>query len=98
MFLFQIDKLREKYLKKYYKVWYHKFGDIMKKMFDKTIIKKCGHCLFGTDLGDDGEIICKKRGIVNKNDLCRKYKYDPLKREPQKQIISDNYSPEDFKI
>ena len=85
-------------MKKYYKVWYHKFGDIMKKMFDKTIIKKCGHCLFGTDLGDDGEIICKKRGIVNKNDLCRKYKYDPLKREPQKQIISDNYSPEDFKI
>ena len=85
-------------MKKYYKVWYHKFGDIMKKMFDKTIIKKCGHCLFGTDLGDDGEIICKKRGIVNKNDLCRKYKYDPLKREPQKQIISDNYSPDDFKI
>lgn len=79
-------------------MWYHKFGDIMKKMFDKTIIKKCGHCLFGTNLGDDGEIICKKRGIVNKNDLCRKYKYDPLKREPQKQIISDNYSPEDFKI
>ena len=69
----------------------------MKKMFDKTIIKKCEHCLFGNDLGD-GEIICIKRGIVNKNGLCRKYKYDPLKREPQKQLFSDNYSPDDFKI
>ena len=70
----------------------------MKKMFDKNVIKKCEYCLFGTAIGDDGEIICKKRGVVYKDDLCRKYKYDPLKREPKKQTLSDNYSPEDFKL
>ncbi|MBQ6847525.1 MAG: hypothetical protein IJO62_01240 [Clostridia bacterium] len=70
----------------------------MKKMFDKTLQKKCKYCLFGTPIGYDGEIICKKRGIVHNDDLCRKYKYDPLKRIPRTPKISVNYSPEDFII
>ncbi len=69
----------------------------MKKMFDKTLPKKCEYCLFASPLGE-GDLLCKKRGIVRLDDLCRKYKYDPLKREPKKQLISDNYSPEDFII
>ncbi len=68
------------------------------RMFDKTVIKKCEYCLSATPIGNDGEMICLKRGIVNSDDLCRKYKYDPLKREPKKQKIADNYSAEDFKL
>ena len=67
-------------------------------MFDKTLQKKCEYCLFGTPLGNDGEIICKYKGIVNSDDLCRKYKYDPLKRMPRQPKISENYTPDDFKL
>jgi len=67
-----------------------------KKMFDKTLPKKCEYCLLSSPLGDNGEMICEKRGIVNSDDYCRSYKYDPLKREPMRKKISDNYSPEDF--
>ena len=70
----------------------------MKKMFDKTLPKKCEYCVFASPIGDDRDMVCKKRGIVLRDDLCRKYKYDPLKREPKKQLISNNYSPEDFML
>jgi len=67
-----------------------------KKMYNKNLPKKCEYCLRATPLGNGKEMICEKRGIVNTNDFCRSYKYDPLKREPLRQKISDNYSPEDF--
>lgn len=70
----------------------------MKKMFNKDLPKKCEYCLNATPLGSNNEMVCKIRGIVNSDDLCRRYKYDPLKREPKKQIISSDYSPEDFII
>lgn len=70
----------------------------MKKMFSNEIPKKCEYCINASPIGRDKEMVCLKRGIVNADDLCRKYKYDPLKREPKKQLISDNYSPEDFKL
>lgn len=70
----------------------------MKKMFNKDLPKKCEYCLNATPLGSDGEMICKKRGIVYSGDLCRKYKYDPLKRTPKNTKLADNYSPEDFSL
>lgn len=69
-----------------------------KKMFDKNLPKKCEYCLNAEPIGNDGEMVCKKRGIVESNDYCRSYKYDPLKRTPQRPIESDQYSPEDFKL
>lgn len=41
-----------------------------------------------------GEILCSKRGVTSVRDSCRKYKYDPLKRVPERVKISDNYKPE----
>ncbi len=69
-----------------------------KKLFDKNLQKKCEYCLNAQPIGNDGEMVCKKKGIVNSDDFCRGYKYDPLKREPKRQLISDNYSPDDFKL
>ena len=67
-----------------------------KKLFNKNLPKRCEYCLNSFPLSSDSELICRKRGIVNIDDCCRSYKYDPLKREPKRQTISDNYSPEDF--
>ena len=69
-----------------------------KKLFNKNIAKKCAYCLNASPIGNDGEMVCKKHGIINSDDVCRSYRYDPLKREPARKIISDNYSPEDFDL
>ena len=68
----------------------------MKKMFNKDITKKCAHCLHSTPLANSDEMACKIKGIVGYDDLCIKYKYDPLKRVPKAQKLKDNYIPDDF--
>ena len=62
-------------------------------MWDKTgnealIERSCAFCEFGTAItlstGEEPDIICEKRGIVPRDHLCRSFRYDLLKREPQK--------------
>ena len=67
-----------------------------KKVFNKKLVKHCEYCMHGTVSSFSDEVLCKKKGITNINDSCRHYKYDPLKREPKKIKIADNYKSEDF--
>ncbi len=66
--------------------------------FNKKLQKSCAYCVHSIALEFSDEIACKKRGVMPSRDYCHSYKYDPLKRVPQKAKISDNYSPEDFKL
>ena len=66
--------------------------------FNKDLPKSCAYCIHGKVLEYTNEVICKKRGVMPERDYCRSYKYDPLKRTPQKPKLSDNYSQEDFKL
>lgn len=66
------------------------------KHFNKKLEHHCEYCVHGVVLDYSKEILCKKKGITDATDSCRKYKYDPLKREPKKLKISNNYNPEDF--
>lgn len=73
--------------------------DIMaEKAFDKKLPHSCEYCVHGERSVYAKEILCKKRGVTEYRDSCRKYKYNPLKRDPIKTKIGDNYSPEDFKL
>ena len=69
-----------------------------KSLFNKKLQPSCEYCIFGERLEYANEIVCKKRGVTDKRDYCRSYKYDPLKRSPQQPKISENYNPEDFKL
>ncbi|MBR0466474.1 MAG: hypothetical protein IJJ40_03150 [Clostridia bacterium] len=69
----------------------------MAAFFNKNTIKSCKWCVHGINSEYTDDIFCKKRGVVN-NDVCRKYKYNPLKRTPEKTEISKNYSKEDFSL
>ena len=66
------------------------------KLFKKDIPRQCRHCMFSREFDSKIEVICAKRGIVNKNDCCRKYRYDVTKRVPQKIILAGEYSQDDF--
>ena len=73
--------------------------NMKQKLFNKKDqIKRCDTCLHGEKAQDNMSIFCKKKGVKEPDDFCRKYKYDPLKRVPLKQIIDTDYSPEDFMI
>ena len=67
-----------------------------KKVFNKKLQHRCEYCVHGTLSEFANEVLCKKKGITSIQDSCRHYKYDPLKREPAKAKIADNYKPEDF--
>ena len=69
-----------------------------KSPFNKKLEKHCEYCVHGTRLKFEDEIMCKKHGITSSFDRCRSYKYDPLKRIPQRVKIENNFTEEDFKI
>ena len=69
-----------------------------KSPFNKKLEKHCEYCVYGSTLNFDNQIICKKRGVTDKADNCRSYKYDPIKRVPARVKIADGYSDEDFKL
>ena len=59
---------------------------------------RCAYCKKGR-LSPDGEsVLCEKNGIVEKNSSCRSYKYDVMKRVPEKTIPFAGANPEDFEI
>lgn len=69
-----------------------------KSIFNKKISPACCYCVHGKTSEYTDEIFCLKKGITEKNDSCRHYKYDVFKREPQKPTIADGYNPDDFKL
>ena len=67
------------------------------KLLSPPAQKECRHCAGGR-IAADGTVLCRARGVMPPGGSCRKYVYDPLKREPAKAPELPKYSPEDFKI
>ena len=55
-------------------------------LFSKNIEPDCTYCQFGAKITDT-EIACIKRGIIEIGSSCRKFCYDPIKREPSKPVM-----------
>ncbi len=69
-----------------------------KMLSKKKYSPKCANCFYGRTPKDNSDVICEKKGFVSPDDSCRHYKYDPLKRVPQKIVINTGFTPEDFEI
>lgn len=65
---------------------------------DKKYSKQCSNCFYGRSPKDKSSVLCEKKGVVDPFSKCRHYKYDPLKRVPQKISLDINYTEEDFKL
>ena len=69
----------------------------MAKVYDKSISPSCSYCQFGRLSPDKEGILCIQQGIMLPSSSCKKFKYDPLKRQPkQKPKLFTGYNPEDF--
>lgn len=66
----------------------------MKEGDEDRICAKCEH---GTPLFTGDGVICRKRGIVKPTAHCRRFRYDPLKRDirpmPQMPTLDFNELP-----
>ena len=71
----------------------------MKKIIDKKNIEaSCSYCAHGkfSPLGET--ILCQKKGIVEKDFYCKKFKYDVLKRQPRRPREIDHFDAEAFTL
>ena len=54
---------------------------------DGTVERMCAFCEYATSLPtadrEDDHMICEKRGVVYGDYVCRKFRYDLLKRAPK---------------
>ncbi len=68
-------------------------------LFRKKIEKSCSYCIYGAKLDEDA-VLCSKKGLRPLGGKCRKFKYDPTKRQPvkAKALNFDQYSQEDFSL
>ena len=73
--------------------------NVRKKLIDdKNVQPECRSCAFGTAMPGEEMILCKKTGIRRPDSLCKKYKYDPLNRVPQKEPEPMEFREENFKL
>ena len=62
---------------------------------------RCEYCLRGKLSADGETVLCTKKGVMNKDFSCKKFRYDPLKRVPdtRKPGMADfNFTPDDFAL
>ncbi len=68
-------------------------------LFRKKIEKSCSYCAHGAALDEDS-VLCSKKGLRPLSGKCRKFKYDPTKRQPVKAKAMDfeKYANEDYSL
>ena len=61
-------------------------GYTMKKKLCEQydISKKCAFCEYASKTLDESKMLCKKKGVVNSEYVCRAFAYDLMKRIPKR--------------
>ncbi len=60
------------------------------------INRSCANCAYGRHTPDHLAVLCEKKGVKAPDSHCRKFKYDPLNRIPNKPLPLSEHSPEEF--
>lgn len=68
-------------------------------LFRKKHPRSCSYCSYSTELSEDN-LLCAKKGIIDAQSPCRKFRYDPTKRIPCKAKTPDfsKYDEDDFSL
>ncbi|MEG1551409.1 MAG: hypothetical protein RR355_03990, partial [Oscillospiraceae bacterium] len=64
----------------------------------KDISPKCEYCMNARKSPDGNTMLCTKKGIVDNDYCCKKFKYDVLKRTPRKPPKLSEFSKDDFSL
>ena len=69
-------------------------------LFRKDITPNCSYCVYGCVVTET-ECACERKGIVtNPRSACRCFRYDPLKRAPERPAVleTEKLKVEDFQL
>ncbi len=69
-----------------------------KLLNEKDISPSCSYCAHGKSAPDGESVLCKKKGIVEKDFACRNFSYDVLKRQPKRPAPLAKFNSEDFEL
>ena len=64
--------------------------NMAKKSIAEDVERFCVFCEYGTPVPSDNDeelVICAKKGLIRGGKVCRKFSYDPLKREPARRPV-----------
>ncbi|MBQ4039559.1 MAG: hypothetical protein IJC91_00365 [Oscillospiraceae bacterium] len=64
----------------------------------KQIAPACEYCSFGTVSPDEQSVLCPKKGIMRRTSSCRKFVYDPLKRQPKLPVELPEFDASEFEL
>ena len=67
-------------------------------LFDKEISPACEYCAYGKRTDDYDMIMCPRKGIVSPFFRCRRFTYNPIRREPKRDDSHMGFKPEDFSL
>ena len=67
-------------------------------IYNDELQPQCAYCAFGKPAATGTEILCFKKGVVEPGFACRKFEYDPLKRDPKQLKPLEAFSAEDFAL
>ena len=70
----------------------------MKKIFGGNISPKCIYCETGIKTKDGKEVLCRRMGVMQPDSFCKKFRYDPLKRQPDVLKMQFGFKEEDFSL
>ena len=71
-----------------------------RSVFKKSIEAQCTYCEFGLLSADKSAVLCQKAGgVMQPFSNCKKFKYDPFKREPKVlNFNNSDFEKDDFSI
>lgn len=70
---------------------------IIKKLFGNNIEPRCEYCFY-LNSEKNSNAFCQKSHRAPKDEQCKRFKYDPLKRTPTILPSLPKYSREDFSL
>ncbi len=66
--------------------------------FSKSVEPSCSYCRYGVLCRGTDTVVCEKKGLTRADEFCRRFRYDPIKRQPKKIRVIEKISGEEFKI
>ena len=64
----------------------------------KDIAPACEYCAYGNMTADKKSVLCAKKGVMRCNSSCKKFIYDPLKRQPKLPMELPKFDASDFEL
>ncbi len=69
------------------------------KLFKGSNEPQCALCEYAEISIDSGVAVCRKiGGIMQLSSKCKKFRYDPLKREPRSLSLANDFDKSDFEL